>query len=726
MADSRTEAVLGQLSRWLDETRTSQDDCRLLERFVAQRDEDAFAELMARHGPLVFGLCRRMLGNVQDAEDVFQATFLVLARKAATIRKPESLSCWLHGVAYRLALKTKNEANRRRLHEQQAVPLPNSVESDLSWGEIRGAIDEELQRLPEKQRLPLVLCYLEGLTQDEAARRLDWPRGTLKRRLETGRERLRVRLTQRGITLGTGLFAVALTESASRGAISLTLRLATVKAAVSFISGDAGTMAATHAALLAQGALQTMLTTKLKIASVVMLLLVCAGFGASQLSRPLSTRHTDSADKEADRPKESADKAKVVDEVQADLRAMRGTWTSEDIETKFINGEPQAPRRRKITFVVSDGKLIQLGEDGFIDEEWTLRLDPTRKPKAIDLISHRYGTLLGIYQMEGDCLKIRYLAEEGKRPMGFSTQLEPEWALWNLKRTSRSLAKTVARFPNAPGCFWMIEPTTPPSSMATLGIVFIYERERDGAAFITLAAALRGLIPPEYRPVLLDAEGKRYLPTSATGGGGTSGRMGGPIVVLSRWRMDPKALPADKVAHIGIEAMTPEYHRITARAALERARKVGIEVLSCPEIGKPIDFDFTTTDGKRVRSRDLRGKVILIDCWATWCSPCRALLPELKDLYDKSHKDGLEIIGVSFDQDAAKFKKTCEKEELTWAQVLVPSDEKTRRLWEEITGIGGIPRLFLIDRQGVLRADNPAKLKEEIARLLKYTTGKTK
>src|SRR5262249_23704921 len=159
-----------------------------------------------------------------------------------------------------------------------------------------------------------------------------------------------------------------------------------------------------------------------------------------------------------------------------------------------------------------------------------------------------------------------------------------------------------------------------------------------------------------------------------------------------------------------------------ARAALERARKEGVEVLPCPEIGKPFDFVLTTTDGKKVRARDLRGKVVLIDCWATWCSPCVALLPELKELYEKSHKDGLEIIGVSFDRDAAKLKKMCAKLALPWPQVIVPSDEKTRQLWGDVTGIGEIPRLFLIDREGILRADSPSKLKEEIARLLKDTS----
>ena len=122
MGDSRTEHVLWHLHHWLGSEATPADDVRLLERFVRQRDEEAFAELVARHGPLVFGLCRRLLGNVQDTEDVFQAAFFVLARKAATIRKPESLSCWLHGVAYRLAIKARAEAERRRIHEQRAAP----------------------------------------------------------------------------------------------------------------------------------------------------------------------------------------------------------------------------------------------------------------------------------------------------------------------------------------------------------------------------------------------------------------------------------------------------------------------------------------------------------------------------------------------------------------------------------------------------------------------------
>ncbi len=276
MANLRSERVLWHLHQWLGTAATPADEGQLLERFVRLSDEEAFAELVARHGPLVLGLCRRLLGNVHDAEDVFQAAFFVLARKAATIRKPESLSCWLHGVAYRLALKARAEGERRRLHERKAVLVSESEDVDLSWREVRGLLDEELQRLPEKLRLPLVLCYLEGLTQDEASLRLGWSRSTLKRRLEAGRERLRLRLTRRGVTLGASLFAAALAESTTRGGVSTALRAATVRASMQFLTVESAAAAATPAALLAKGAIQSMLTTKLKLSALLILVLSCA------------------------------------------------------------------------------------------------------------------------------------------------------------------------------------------------------------------------------------------------------------------------------------------------------------------------------------------------------------------------------------------------------------------------------------------------------------------
>src|SRR5262249_33615991 len=166
------------------------DDCDsgLLERFVRGRDEAAFAELLRRHGPLVLGTCRRVLGDPADADDVFQATFLVLARKAASIQKRGSVASWLYGVAYRLARRLRAGLAGGRAHEQEAAAVTAAANADESWRELWPAVDEELSRLPEKYRVPLVLCYLEGKTHEEAARLLGWPKGSLSTRLLRGRD----------------------------------------------------------------------------------------------------------------------------------------------------------------------------------------------------------------------------------------------------------------------------------------------------------------------------------------------------------------------------------------------------------------------------------------------------------------------------------------------------------------------------------------------------------
>jgi RNA polymerase sigma factor (sigma-70 family) len=276
MAGPPAKHILGQLNQLL-QAGDAADDGQLLERFVRQRDEDAFARLVARHGGLVLGVCRRVLGDRHAAEDVFQATFLVLARRAGGIRKPESLTSFLHGVAYRLAIKARGETERRRERERRLPPPVEIEEPDLSWREVRTLIDEELQRLPERLRLPLVLCYLEGQTQDEAARRLGWPRGTLKRRLERGRELLRRRLSRRGVTLGSGLFVSALAVNAAPAA----LRSAAVRAALAFHGGEL----TTPAALLARAALPSASALRLKSLGVLMLVLGCAAAAAGLTAR---------------------------------------------------------------------------------------------------------------------------------------------------------------------------------------------------------------------------------------------------------------------------------------------------------------------------------------------------------------------------------------------------------------------------------------------------------
>jgi RNA polymerase sigma factor (sigma-70 family) len=302
--DSSSRAVIGYLySFFARQDDAASDDGELLRRFVATRDNDAFAALLRRHGPMVLGLARRVTGDAQIAEDVFQAAFLLLVRKARTIRRPESLPCWLHGVAHRLALQARR--SRRRRHEREAHVRPSSPPTplvELTARELLDVLDEELQALPEKYRGPLILCCLEGLSQEEAAKRLGCSIGAVKGRLERGRHRLRLRLEKRGLTLPAVLGGTLLVADAASAAPSMLIH-ATLTAVK---TGAGATPAAT---LLMQGAMRTMFLHKLKLASaaVVLLGITSGGLGMMAL-RPQAAKESASLSATADDKPMSAER----------------------------------------------------------------------------------------------------------------------------------------------------------------------------------------------------------------------------------------------------------------------------------------------------------------------------------------------------------------------------------------------------------------------------------
>jgi RNA polymerase sigma factor (sigma-70 family) len=215
-------------------------DAQLLERFVRDGDESAFAALVERYGPMVMGACRRVLDHAQEAEDAFQATFLLLVRKARTLKHPERLSNWLYGVACRIARKARARAARRAHHERQASsPLPPPPDPALTaaWRELRAQLDEELQTLPAKYRAPLVLCYLDGLTNEQAAHRLGWPTGSISYRLARGRELLRDRLRRRFPNIPPPLFALLPVGCALISSVPAELIEAVVKLGMALLNG---------------------------------------------------------------------------------------------------------------------------------------------------------------------------------------------------------------------------------------------------------------------------------------------------------------------------------------------------------------------------------------------------------------------------------------------------------------------------------------------------------
>jgi RNA polymerase sigma factor (sigma-70 family) len=246
-------------------------DAALLERFVRQRDEAAFEALFWRHGPMVLAVCRRLLPPA-DAEDAFQATFLVLVRKAASIGRRDAVAAWLYRVAYRVALRARGAAR-----PTVALPPEGPADADdesLAWRDLRPLLDEAIDSLPEKYRAPVVLCYLQGKTNQEAARELGCPKGTLAIRLKRARERLRRRLGRRKLLLPAALLGVLLVRRAQAAAVDAALAQATLKAVLSAAA------VSPHAAALAEGVLRAMLLKKIRWAAVLVIALgVIAGGG---------------------------------------------------------------------------------------------------------------------------------------------------------------------------------------------------------------------------------------------------------------------------------------------------------------------------------------------------------------------------------------------------------------------------------------------------------------
>jgi RNA polymerase sigma factor (sigma-70 family) len=285
MASSHRDTIFHHLRRLVGACAAAEAaDEQLLGRFLAGRDEAAFEALVQRYGPIVLGVCRRVLHDPADVEDAFQATFLILVRKAPGLREPRLLGPWLHGVAYRVAVRTRASAARRRHHEMQAPARPaTDPDTRADWRELRPLLDAEVSRLPERYRLPFVLCQLEGKTTEEAARCLGCPRGTVLSRLARARERLRSGLARRGLALSAALLAAELAREVE-AAVPAPLTAATAQSALRFLALPAAGTAPTPAAALAQGVMKTMFLTKLRNLTVLLLALTALGAASGVLA----------------------------------------------------------------------------------------------------------------------------------------------------------------------------------------------------------------------------------------------------------------------------------------------------------------------------------------------------------------------------------------------------------------------------------------------------------
>jgi RNA polymerase sigma factor (sigma-70 family) len=272
MPPSQLDAVVRHIHQIMrDSGEEELTDRQLLELFARRRDENAFAELVRRHGPLVRGVCWRVLGHVQDAEDAFQATFLVLARKASSVRWRDSVHGWLYGVAHYMSKKIKRSALRRQANEAKANrSLQAAREPEATIRELGAAVDNELSAMPARYREPLLLCYLEGMTRDRAARQLRVSLRTLDRRLARGRELLRGRLGKQGVTLSAAMLVAGLADASASGTIPQPLVASTTRVAAAFAAKSTDAVTG-RIAELACGVLRAMAAAKFKALATVLL-----------------------------------------------------------------------------------------------------------------------------------------------------------------------------------------------------------------------------------------------------------------------------------------------------------------------------------------------------------------------------------------------------------------------------------------------------------------------
>jgi RNA polymerase sigma factor (sigma-70 family) len=291
MGGNQRVSVLSELCKILASDSGRALDADLLDRFVTARDEAAFEELVVRHERLVFSVCQRLLRRQQDVEDAFQATFLVLACKAGSIGKQQALPSWLYKVAFRIALRERAQRTNRWQHElpngtsRFDAAESNATGDDLERQELHRVLDEEVHRLPEKYRAPLVLCYYGGHTNEQAAREMGCPVGTVVTRLARARQRLRFRLARRGLALSAGAMTIALVPIEAAPAARLALRDLTIKAALPFAARQAAAgLVSARVAALTQGTITAMTITKLKMAALVLLLVGLLGTGTGLLT----------------------------------------------------------------------------------------------------------------------------------------------------------------------------------------------------------------------------------------------------------------------------------------------------------------------------------------------------------------------------------------------------------------------------------------------------------
>jgi RNA polymerase sigma factor (sigma-70 family) len=444
------------LVRLLKTSQTDASDGDLLNQFLVERDEGAFATIVERHGPMVLGVCRRIMGSAADVEDTFQATFLVLVRKAPTLTAQAVLGDWLHGVARRVALKARSALARRRLKEATAARVesqPQEVRND--WLPL---LDEEVGRLPEKYRLVVVLCDLQCQTRVETARQLGWPEGTVAARLSRGRALLAKRLLRRALVVAGGLMPT-LTGDFATGAVPTPLLMATVRLAA---GNPLTTLPNAAAEALARSVLQPA-TVSLGIAVAVCAVVLGIGFSVFGLSLPTQQPGVKVSSATPTTPlKEEAPQNPIParTDPQDEMRRLAGTWVVVEGGGRYAELLP-TEQKRGARWIIENGSIIyghelEKGPKDRLGRYFNV--DATKDPKRIEITytpeavwdGQAIFIEFGVYAVEGNRLTI-YMGgtDRNKAPTAFPPPGSPDWD--QVLTLERELPKTQQIAADSPG-----------------------------------------------------------------------------------------------------------------------------------------------------------------------------------------------------------------------------------------------------------------------------------
>jgi RNA polymerase sigma factor (sigma-70 family) len=637
---TRTNAFIQRLrtAMHLHRGGTSESDGHLLRCFVASRDETVFAALVQRHGPMVWGVCRRLL-NHHDAEDAFQAAFLVLFRKAASIRRRELLANWLYGVAHQTALQARRAAARRSARESQVGIMADQVAAKPDQShELHLLLDQELSCLPARYRAVIVLCDLEGKTRKEAARQLVVPEGTVAGWLSRGRSMLAKRLRRQGLAISGGALALALTPKATSAGVPTSVVTVTIKAVALASAGQAGAPGAIslHVTALAEGVLKTMLLKKLQIACALLVGIVTLGTGAGlAYHAPASERPQEQ--RAAERPEEQ----------------------------KADNRGDQAPNAQEARKKAHHDLVLEWHADVAAGKTGTkLRWDYFA-PRFMKEAEENAEDFVG-------CDSLSWIVAEGKCD---SPEFAKAMALLTRHTAKTEQASYICLGLNAPkffatasdgteGLLREIMRSNPNPSLQAMACFCLAEFLANTAEF---ARVLRRPEAADLAHRVADCWGEEYL--------------------TQLKKVDPDLLARESTALFVLGRVKYAKYWFNHACLGKRAPETRGDDL----------------EGKFMALSDYRGKVVALTFWAPWCVPCMATVPEERARVQRLAKQPFVMLGVVGKDDQERIKKTVQEKQINWRSWPDEDPERKGGPVTSRWNVHGWGGSFILDQHGVIR-----------------------